>query len=73
MHTICVMGGSRYVGNSWGFSARRRPACRAFSFDRHDALSNARAKKLGFSFSHTIDRLPGAVAEALDTAAAPAA
>ncbi|WP_311572553.1 hypothetical protein [Streptomyces lancefieldiae] len=37
-----------------------------FSFDRHDAMSNARAKALGFSFSRTIDWLPGAVAEALD-------
>ncbi|MEU8687430.1 NAD-dependent epimerase/dehydratase family protein [Streptomyces sp. NPDC048665] len=44
-----------------------------FSFDRHYAMSNARAKELGFSFSHTTDWLPGAVAEALDTSAAPAA
>ena len=44
-----------------------------FSFDRHYAMSNARAKKLVFSFSRTIDWLPGAVAEALDATAAPAA
>ncbi|MFJ9417227.1 NAD-dependent epimerase/dehydratase family protein [Streptomyces sp. NPDC101227] len=44
-----------------------------FSFDRHYALSNARAKNLGFSFSHTTDWLPGAVAEVLDATAAPAA
>ncbi|MFC9263136.1 NAD-dependent epimerase/dehydratase family protein [Streptomyces hydrogenans] len=36
-----------------------------FSFDRHYAMSNARAKALGFSFSRTTDWLPGAVAEAL--------
>lgn len=36
-----------------------------FSFDRHYAMSNARAKQLGFSFSRTTDWLPGAVAEAL--------
>ncbi|MFJ6700242.1 NAD-dependent epimerase/dehydratase family protein [Streptomyces sp. NPDC091272] len=41
-----------------------------FSFDRHYAMSNARAKELGFSFSRTTDWLPAAVAEAL--AAAPA-
>lgn len=40
-----------------------------FSFDRHYAMSNARAKQLGFSFSRTTDWLPGAVAETL---AAPA-
>ncbi|GGK62348.1 NAD-dependent epimerase/dehydratase family protein [Streptomyces flaveus] len=44
-----------------------------FSFDRHYAMSNARAKRLGFSFSHTTDWLPGAVAEALDASAAPTA
>ncbi|MFD5696954.1 NAD-dependent epimerase/dehydratase family protein [Streptomyces lasiicapitis] len=38
-----------------------------FSFDRHYAMSNARAKELGFSFSRTADWLPGAVAEALAT------
>ncbi|CAL9369371.1 hypothetical protein SUDANB176_00833 [Streptomyces sp. enrichment culture] len=37
----------------------------AFSYDRLYAMSNARAKELGFSFSHTTDWLPGAVAEAL--------
>ncbi|MFE9773552.1 NAD-dependent epimerase/dehydratase family protein [Streptomyces sp. NPDC005931] len=36
-----------------------------FSFDRHYAMSNARAKELGFSFSHINDWLPGAVTEAL--------
>ncbi|WP_030177907.1 NAD-dependent epimerase/dehydratase family protein [Streptomyces sp. NRRL S-813] len=44
-----------------------------FSFDRHYAMSNARAKELGFSFSHITDWLPGAVAEALDAFADPAA
>ncbi|MGX4734100.1 NAD-dependent epimerase/dehydratase family protein [Kitasatospora griseola] len=38
-----------------------------FSFDRHYAMSNARAKKLGFAFSRTTDWLPGAVAEAIST------
>ncbi|CAM5732705.1 hypothetical protein STENM223S_04281 [Streptomyces tendae] len=36
-----------------------------FSFDRHYAMSNARAKELGFSFSRSTDWLPDAVAEAL--------
>lgn len=36
-----------------------------YSFDRHYAMSNARAKALGFSFSRTADWLPGVVAEAL--------
>ncbi|QHC22798.1 NAD-dependent epimerase/dehydratase family protein [Streptomyces sp. GS7] len=44
-----------------------------FSFDRHYAMSNTRAKKLGWAFSRTIDWLPGAVAEALTTSATPAA
>ncbi|MEU3988809.1 NAD-dependent epimerase/dehydratase family protein [Streptomyces platensis] len=44
-----------------------------FSFDRHYAMSNARAKNLGFSFSRTTDWLPGAIAEALDATAAPTA
>ncbi|MEU4728310.1 NAD-dependent epimerase/dehydratase family protein [Streptomyces sp. NPDC023588] len=35
-----------------------------FSFDRHYAMSNARAKGLGFPFSRSTDWLPGAVAEA---------
>ncbi|MEU0599831.1 NAD-dependent epimerase/dehydratase family protein [Streptomyces sp. NPDC006393] len=39
----------------------------AFSFDRHYAMSNARAKQLGFPFSRTVDWLPGAVVEALTT------
>ncbi|WP_433346619.1 NAD-dependent epimerase/dehydratase family protein [Microtetraspora malaysiensis] len=42
-----------------------------FSFDRHYAMSNARAKRLGFSFSRTTDWLPDAVAEALTTSAVP--
>ncbi|MGP3638609.1 NAD-dependent epimerase/dehydratase family protein [Streptomyces sp. 24-1644] len=36
-----------------------------FSFDRHYAMSNARAKELGFAFSRTTDWLPGAVTEAI--------
>ncbi|MEU3739805.1 NAD-dependent epimerase/dehydratase family protein [Streptomyces sp. NPDC032198] len=43
-----------------------------FSFDRHYAMSNSRAKKLGFAPSHTSDWLPGAVTEALDTFEIPA-
>ncbi|MFA3874220.1 hypothetical protein ABS735_11115 [Streptomyces sp. MMCC 100] len=42
-----------------------------FSFDRHYAMGNARAKELGFSFSRTADWLPGAVTEVLATTAAP--
>ncbi|KDN81641.1 reductase [Kitasatospora cheerisanensis KCTC 2395] len=57
----------------------RDPVCRTvpaggpaspFSFDRHYAMSNARAKELGFAFSRTADWLPGAVAEALDSRSA---
>ncbi|MGD3109599.1 NAD-dependent epimerase/dehydratase family protein [Streptomyces sp. YGL11-2] len=44
-----------------------------FSFDRHYAMSNTRAKKLGWAFSRAIDWLPGAVAEALAVSATPAA
>ncbi|MEV0847687.1 NAD-dependent epimerase/dehydratase family protein [Streptomyces sp. NPDC049954] len=44
-----------------------------FSFDRHYAMSNARAKRLGYPFSHTRDWLPGAIAEALSAYAAPVA
>ncbi|MFG3254594.1 NAD-dependent epimerase/dehydratase family protein [Streptomyces sp. NPDC048172] len=36
-----------------------------FSYDRHYAMSNARAKSLGFAFSRTAEWLPGAVAEAV--------
>lgn len=43
-----------------------------FSFDRHYAMSNARAKELGFRFSHTAHWLPGAITEALDVATAAA-
>ncbi|MFG3284419.1 NAD-dependent epimerase/dehydratase family protein [Streptomyces sp. NPDC048111] len=42
-----------------------------FSFDRHYAMSNARAKALGFTFSRTCDWLPGAVTEALTGAPSP--
>ncbi|MCQ9131632.1 NAD-dependent epimerase/dehydratase family protein [Streptomyces hilarionis] len=44
-----------------------------FSVDRHYAMSNARAKALGFAFSHTSDWLRDAVAEALALSAAPTA
>ncbi|QSY49379.1 MULTISPECIES: NAD-dependent epimerase/dehydratase family protein [Streptomyces] len=47
-------------------------AASPFSFDRHYAMSNARAKQLGFTFSRTADWLPGAVAEALAVSATPA-
>lgn len=40
-------------------------AASPFSYDRHYAMSNARAKDLGFSFSHTADWLPDAVDEVL--------
>ncbi|MCF2536221.1 NAD-dependent epimerase/dehydratase family protein [Streptomyces sp. FB2] len=43
-----------------------------FSFDRHYAMSNARARRLGFAFSRTADWLPGVVAEALAAVPAPA-
>jgi nucleoside-diphosphate-sugar epimerase len=36
------------------------------SFDRHYAMSNTRARKLGFAFSELARWLPGAVAEAVD-------
>jgi nucleoside-diphosphate-sugar epimerase len=42
-----------------------------FSYDRHYAMSNARAKQQGFSFSRTTDWLPGAVAETLAAPATP--
>ncbi|QKW09949.1 NAD-dependent epimerase/dehydratase family protein [Streptomyces sp. NA04227] len=60
--------------------AGREPALRTvaageaaspFSFDRHYAMSNARARALGFAFSRTTDWLPGAVAEALNTPPSP--
>ncbi|MCX5380379.1 NAD-dependent epimerase/dehydratase family protein [Streptomyces sp. NBC_00091] len=44
-----------------------------FSFDRHYAMSNSRAKELGFSFSRTTDWLPRAVAEALTAEPSPTA
>ncbi|WP_406389572.1 NAD-dependent epimerase/dehydratase family protein [Streptomyces sp. NBC_00887] len=44
-----------------------------FSVDRHYAMSNTRAKRLGFTFSAVSDWLPGAVAETVSTSATPAA
>ncbi|WP_328923657.1 NAD-dependent epimerase/dehydratase family protein [Streptomyces sp. NBC_00190] len=44
-----------------------------FSSDRHYAMSNARAKALGFRFSRTTDWLPGAIAEALTAQPSPTA
>ncbi|WP_197366964.1 reductase, partial [Streptomyces clavuligerus] len=43
-----------------------------YSFDRHYAMSNARARELGLPVSHTGDWLPGAITEALDESTAPA-
>ncbi|MET7364342.1 NAD-dependent epimerase/dehydratase family protein [Streptomyces sp. NPDC005566] len=43
-----------------------------FSFDRDYAMSNTRAKRLGFAFSHVTDWLPGAVAETVSASATPA-
>ncbi|WP_030343574.1 NAD-dependent epimerase/dehydratase family protein [Streptomyces sp. NRRL S-1022] len=43
-----------------------------FSFDRHYAMNNTRAKELGFTFSRVEDWLPGAVAEALTASTTPA-
>ncbi|MFJ4315089.1 NAD-dependent epimerase/dehydratase family protein [Streptomyces lavendulae] len=39
-----------------------------FSFDRAYALDNGRATRLGFSFAHTRDWLPGAIEEAVEEA-----
>ncbi|MEU3406494.1 NAD-dependent epimerase/dehydratase family protein [Streptomyces sp. NPDC006670] len=66
------------VAAQTGREPRYQPATAAapaspFSFERHYAMSNARAKSLGFAFSHTADWLPGAVAEALAEAAVPTA
>lgn len=47
-------------------------AAAPFSYDRHYAMSNARAKRLGFAFSHVDDWLPDAVADSLAALAAPA-
>ncbi|MFF9175660.1 NAD-dependent epimerase/dehydratase family protein [Streptomyces sp. NPDC014793] len=47
-------------------------AASPFSFDRHYAMSNTRAGRLGYVFSRTADWLPGAVAEALAAPVAPA-
>ena len=60
--------GSPYTGPS-----PRDEEASPFSFDRHYAMSNARAKELGFSFSRTTDWLPGAVTEALTAHTATAA
>ncbi|MFJ2160519.1 NAD-dependent epimerase/dehydratase family protein [Streptomyces sp. NPDC087856] len=46
-------------------------AASPFSFDRHYAMSNTRAKALGFPFSRATDWLPVAVAEALAMSVAP--
>lgn len=43
-----------------------------FSFDRYYAMSNTRAKALGFVFSHAADWLPGAAAESVTASTAPA-
>ncbi|WJV50909.1 NAD-dependent epimerase/dehydratase family protein [Streptomyces flavofungini] len=48
-------------------------AASPFSYDRHYAMSNSRAKQLGFAFSRTTDWLPRAVAEALAASTAPTA
>ncbi|MFK0198457.1 NAD-dependent epimerase/dehydratase family protein [Streptomyces lavendulae] len=44
-----------------------------FSFDRAYALDNGRATRLGFSFAHTGDWLPGAIEEAVEEAVGEAA
>ncbi|MEU1365616.1 NAD-dependent epimerase/dehydratase family protein [Streptomyces sp. NPDC005803] len=44
-----------------------------FSFDRYYAMSNDRAKALGFVFSRTADWLPGAAAASLPAPTTPAA
>ncbi|MFJ4576765.1 NAD-dependent epimerase/dehydratase family protein [Streptomyces sp. NPDC088846] len=41
-----------------------------FSFDHYYGMSNARAERLGFAFSHTSDWLPGAITESLASRAA---
>ncbi|WNI26594.1 NAD-dependent epimerase/dehydratase family protein [Streptomyces sp. ITFR-16] len=53
-------------------AAAKEPAG-PFSFDRHYAMSNDRAKRLGFTFARTADWLPGAVAESLAVSTVPAA
>ncbi|MGW1519404.1 NAD-dependent epimerase/dehydratase family protein [Streptomyces sp. NPDC002287] len=54
------------TGRAPCFQAAAAPgAASPFSFDRHYAMSNARAKELGFTFSRTADWLPAAVTEAL--------
>lgn len=44
-----------------------------FSFDRYYAMSNTRAKELGFVFSRTADWLPGAATESISASTTPAA
>lgn len=44
-----------------------------FSFDRYYAMSNTRAKELGFVFSRTTGWLPGAAAESITASTTPAA
>ncbi|MEU1466946.1 NAD-dependent epimerase/dehydratase family protein [Streptomyces sp. NPDC005761] len=44
-----------------------------FSFDRHYAMSNSRAKELGYAFSRAADWLPRAAAESVAASTAPAA
>lgn len=44
-----------------------------FSFDRYYAMSNTRAKALGFAFSRTADWLPAAANESISASTVPAA
>jgi nucleoside-diphosphate-sugar epimerase len=73
--------GIRDLGAAVAAQAGRQPVYRTvargepaspFSFDRHYAMSNARAERLGFSLSRTTDWLPAAIAEALTVSAVPA-
>ncbi|MFH8255341.1 NAD-dependent epimerase/dehydratase family protein [Streptomyces roseolus] len=59
--TIAAAAGREAVYRTVPAGAEASP----FSFDRHYAMDNARAKALGFRFSRTSDWLPGAAAEAL--------
>ncbi|MEV6756926.1 NAD-dependent epimerase/dehydratase family protein [Streptomyces sp. NPDC051214] len=65
---IAAQTGTEAVFRSVGAGEPASP----FSFDRHYAMSNARAKELGFHFSHTARWLPEAVAEATPAAVAEA-
>ncbi|MEV4251818.1 NAD-dependent epimerase/dehydratase family protein [Spirillospora sp. NPDC049652] len=62
---IAAQTGRRPVFRTGGPGEAASP----FSFDRHYAMSNARAKQLGFTFSRTSDWLPATVAEALSASA----